>query len=186
MAPKHGSVDPFAAIREATLTHLRQHGCGCYPYFDGSLLGVIAGAAQARRIVELGTALGYTSVWFAHGSPSAHVDTIEADAEHVRLARANIAKAGFGDRVSVHHGDFDDLLPTLQPPYDVGFFDGHGPTLGYLREFTRLIRPRGVLITTNLDFGGDAARYRKTLADPARWLTTFAAEDGRTAISVKV
>jgi predicted O-methyltransferase YrrM len=178
--------DPFAAIREATLAHLRQHGCHCYPYFDGSLLGVIAGAAQASRIVELGTALGYTSISFAHGAPTAQVDTIEADDEHVRLARANIAKAGFDKRITVHHGDFDDVLPKLKPAYDVGFFDGHGPTMTYLREFKRLLRPRGVLVTTNLDVGGDSSRYRTTLTDPAQWLTTFAAEDGRTAISIKV
>jgi predicted O-methyltransferase YrrM len=178
--------DPYTSIREATLTHLRKHGCGCYPYFDGSLLGVTAGAAQAKRIVELGTALGYTSIWFAHGAKDAHVDTIEADEDHVQLARANIAKAGFDKRITVHHGDFDDVLPTFKPPYDVGFFDGHGPTLNYLKEFRRLLRKGGVLIATNLDFGGESARFRATLADPALWITSFAAEDGRTAISIKV
>ena len=185
MTSKRGN-DPYASIRDTTLAHLRAHGCSCYPYFDGTLLGVIAGAAQARRIVELGTALGYTSISFAHGARDAHVDTIEADDEHVRLARANIAKAGFEKRITVHHGDFDDVLPTLKPPYDVGFFDGHGPTMNYLREFRRLLRPRAVLITTNLDFGGDSSRYRTTLTDPEQWITSFAAEDGRTAISVKL
>ncbi|MBV8745916.1 MAG: hypothetical protein JO134_12835, partial [Xanthobacteraceae bacterium] len=82
------SGDPFASIRTATLAHLRKHGCGCYPFFDGSLLGVIAGAAGAQRIVELGTALGYTACWFAHGAPDAQIDTIDFDPEHVRLARA--------------------------------------------------------------------------------------------------
>ena len=70
--------------------------------------------------------------------------------------------------------------------YDVGFFDGHGPTLSYLGHFRRLIRKGGVLITTNLDFGGEASRYRTTLSDPAQWTTSFAAEDGRTAISVRL
>ncbi len=185
MAAKR-SNDPFEPVRAATLAHLRRHGCGCYPYYDGSLLGVVAATAHAKRIVELGTALGYTSIWFAHGARDAHVDTIEADADHVRLARENMSKAGYAERITVHHGDFDDVLPTLKPPYDVGFFDGHGPTMDYLKHFRRLLRPGGVLISTNLDFGGDANRYRATLADPAQWLTSFAAEDGRTAISVKV
>jgi predicted O-methyltransferase YrrM len=114
------------------------------------------------------------------------VDTIEFDPDHVMLARANIAKAGFDQRITVHHGSFDDVLPTLTGPYDAGFFDGHGPTLANLTELTRLIRTRGVLISTNLDFGGESARYRATLADPSQWLTSFAAEDGRTAISVKL
>jgi predicted O-methyltransferase YrrM len=178
-------ADPFAAVREATLAHIRQHGCGCYPYFDGSVLGVIAGASGAKRIVELGTALGYSAIWFAHGAPDAHVDTVEGDAEHVRIARGQIAAAGFADRVSVHHGDFKRVLATLAPGYDLGFFDGHGPTPALLAGLRRLLRPRGVLIATNLDFDGEAAPVRKALADPAQWLANFAVENGRTAIAVK-
>src|SRR5262245_60364945 len=179
-------IDPFHNVREATLAHIRRHGCHCYPYFDGTLLSIIAGTAQARRIVELGTALGYSSISFAHGAPDARIDTVELDSEHIRIAQENFAKAGFADRIKVHHGDFSDVLPTLMPAYDVGFFDGNGPTLDYHSHFRRLLRPRGVLISTNLDFGGEAARYRKQLADPSLWLTSFAAEDGRTAISIKV
>ncbi len=67
----------------------------------------------------------------------------------------------------------------------MGFFDGFAPSLAYLAEFRRLLRPRGVLVSTNLDVGrGD--QYRTALADPAQWLTSFAAEDGRTAISIKL
>ncbi|HVG51268.1 MAG TPA: class I SAM-dependent methyltransferase [Xanthobacteraceae bacterium] len=178
--------DPFGDVREATLTHIRRHGCHCYPYFDGSFLGTIAGAAQAKRIVELGTALGYSSIWFAHGARDAKIDTIEFDAEHVKLAQANFAKAGYADRITVHNGDFSDVLPTLQPSYDVGFFDGHGPTMDYLAHFTRLLRKGGVLISTNLDYGGESSRYRKQLTDTSLWLTSFAAEDGRTGVSIKL
>ena len=179
------SGDPFAEILAATHTHRARHGCGAYPYSEGPLLGVIAAAASARRIVELGTALGYTSLWLAHGAESAHVDTVERDPEHVRLARGHFAAAGYGGRITVHEGDFETVLPHLAPPYDLAFFDGFAPSLVYHAEFRRLLRPRGVLVSTNLDVGrGDA--YRAALADPAQWLTSFAAEDGRTAISVKL
>ena len=184
---RNDAADPFRAIRDATLAHIRTHGCGCYPFFDGSLLGVVAAATQAARILELGTALGYTAIWFAHGAPAAIIDTVEFDPEHVQIARENIAKAGFGNRITVHHGEFANVLPTLSPGYDLAFFDGWAPTLGDLEQFRRLLRPRGVLISTNLDMGGGhAAKYRGELADPARWLSSFAAEDGRTAISIKL
>jgi predicted O-methyltransferase YrrM len=188
MAPRSSgkAVDPFASIRTGTLTHLRKHGCHCYPFFDGSLLGVIAGAARARRIVELGTALGYTACWFAHGAPDAHIDTIDFDPEHVRLAGANIEAAGFGKRVTQHEGAFDDVLSKLKPGYDVAFFDGFDPTLRNLKELRTLLRPGGVLITTNLNFGSEARTYRERLSDARQWLTTFAAEDGRTAISIRI
>jgi predicted O-methyltransferase YrrM len=178
--------DPFAAVRAGTQAHLRRHGCGCYPFFDGSLLGVIAGAARAQRIVELGTALGYTACWFAHGAPQARIDTIDFDPEHVRLARANIEAAGFAQRVVLHEGAFDQILPTLEPGYDIGFFDGFDPTLRNLKDVRALLRPCGILITTNLNFGSEARPYCERLADPKQWLTSFAAEDGRTAISIKV
>jgi predicted O-methyltransferase YrrM len=177
--------DLFAEIRAQTQTHRARHGCGAYSYSEGPLLGVIAGAVGARRIVELGCALGYTALWLAHGAPEARVDTVERDPEHVRLARANFAAARCGDRITVHEGDFETVLPHFAPPYDLGFFDGFAPTLAHLTEFRRLLRPRGVLVSTNLDVGrGDA--YRAALADPAQFLTSFAAEGGRTAISIKL
>jgi predicted O-methyltransferase YrrM len=185
VAKRSTETDPFRHVREATLTHLKQHGCGCYPYFDGSLLGTIAAAVHAKRIIELGTALGYSAIWFAHGAREAIVDTIEFDAGHIKLAEANIGAAGYSGRVHIHHGSFEDILPHLVPGYDVGFFDGHGPTPDDLANLSRLLRPGGTLISTNLDYGREAAEYRATLTDPDSWLTTFAAEDGRTAISVK-
>ena len=183
--PRGVAADPFAPIRAETNAHRMRHGCGAHPYSEGPLLGVIAAAVDAKRIVELGTALGYTALWLGHGAQNAHIDTIERDLEHVRLARANFAAAGMGARIAVCDGDFDKVLATLAPGYDLGFFDGFGPSLSYLVEFRRLLRPRGVLVTTNLDVGrGD--HYRSALADPAQWLTSFAAEGGRTAISIKM
>jgi predicted O-methyltransferase YrrM len=80
-------VDRFAAILTQTNTHRARHGCGAYPYDDGSLLGVIAAAVKAKRILELGCALGYTANWMAFGAPEAIVDTVDMDPEHVRLAQ---------------------------------------------------------------------------------------------------
>jgi len=177
--------DPFAEIRAATVAHRARHGCGAHSYTEGPLLSVIAAACAARRIVELGTALGYTALCLAHGAEAAHVDTIERDPEHVRLARGHIAAAGMASRITVHEDDFETVLPRLSPPYDLGFFDGFAPTPAHLAEFRRLLRPRGVLVSTNLDFGR-ADAYRAALADPRQFITSFAAEDGRTAISIKL
>src|SRR5271170_989355 len=119
---KRALADPFAEVRKATAQHRARHGCGTYPYGNGPLLGVLAATAQARRILELGTALGYTALSFAHGAPNSTVDTIERDPQHAELARENIAAAGLDHRITVHEGDFATLLPTLDPGYDVAFF----------------------------------------------------------------
>jgi predicted O-methyltransferase YrrM len=180
------AVDPFAQIRKATLAHREQHGCGAYPYDNGPLLGVIAGAAGARRILECGTALGYTALSFAHGAPGAVVDTIERDPEHVQLARDNIAAAGKEGHITVHEGEFSQVLPTLDPGYDVAFFDGSTPATALLTALRRLLRTGGTLITANLNHGGTADAVRDALFTGKRWRSALVDEDGETAISIKL
>src|SRR5262245_14108719 len=66
--------DLFGEVRAQTLRHRAQHGCGAYPFADGSILGVIAAAVAAKRVLELGCALGYTALWFAHGAKGASIE----------------------------------------------------------------------------------------------------------------
>jgi len=184
--PAKKSPDPFGEVRAQTLRHRAQHGCGAYPFDDGSILGVIAAAVAAKRVLELGCALGYTALWFAHGAKGASIDTIEFDPAHVRLARENFVAFGVANRVSVHQGDFAEVLPRLAPGYDLAFFDGFAPTPGYLRTFQKLIRPRGVLISSNLHFRDAETRaYCDLLFAGGAWLTAAIA-DGDTAMSVRL
>jgi predicted O-methyltransferase YrrM len=178
--------DPFAQVRSQTLRHRAQHGCGTYPFEDGAILGVIAAAIAPERVLELGCALGYTALWFAHGAKAAKIDTIERDAEHVRLARENFSAFGVADRVTVHQGDFAGVLPKLAAGYDLAFFDGFSPTPDYLRAFQKLVRRGGVLISSNLHFRDAETRaYRELLFDGGVWLTAAIA-DGDTAMSVRL
>ena len=190
MAPRRDGRDsmddPFGHIRAATDAHRKQHGCGAWPYDNGPLLGALAGAANARRILELGTALGYTALWLAQGAPDAVVDTIERDAEHVRLAREHVGQSGMTGRVVVQHGDFAKVLRGLAPGYHVAFFDGFTPAPSILKELRRLLRPRGLLISANLTHGGEANAYRDALLAGDAWLTAFIDEDRETAISIKL
>jgi predicted O-methyltransferase YrrM len=184
--PQKKPPDPFAQVRSQTLRHRAQHGCGTYPFEDGAILGVIAAAVAPERVLELGCALGYTALWFAHGAKAAKIDTIERDPEHVRLARENFCAFGVADRVTVHQGDFAGVLPKLAAGYDLAFFDGFSPTPDYLRAFQRLVRRGGVLISSNLHFRDAETRaYRELLFDDGTWLTAAIA-DGDTAMSVRL
>jgi predicted O-methyltransferase YrrM len=177
--------ESFVAIREATLAHRAQHGCGAYPYDNGALLGALAAAANARRVLELGTALGYTALWFAKGAPQAVIDTIERDAEHVQLAREQVEAHGMGGHIVVHEGDFAQVLRGLDPGYDVAFFDGFTPGRPLLKEIRRLLRARGLLISANLTHTG-AEAYLAALQDKKTWLTAFTDEEHETALSIKL
>ncbi len=183
---KRPPPDPFAAIREATNQHRAQHGCTAYPYDKGPLLSVLAATAHARRILELGTALGYTALSFAHGAPDSTVDTIDRDGEHVRLARDNIAAAALDHRITVHQGDFAKVLTTFDPGYDVAFFDGGTPLPALHAALRGLLRTGGLLITANLNHGGTADAVYKALFDGKSWRSALVDERGETAISVKL
>jgi len=180
------TADPYAKIRSATDAHRARHGCSAYPYDNGPLLAALAAATGARRILELGTALGYTALSFASGAPDATVDTVERDPEHVRLARENIAGASMDHRITVHEGDFAAILPTLDPGYDIAFFDGQAPSPGLHKMLRGLLRTGGTLITANLNHGGTAEAVRKALFDGKSWRSALTDEDGETAISVKL
>jgi predicted O-methyltransferase YrrM len=179
------SSDPFSAVREATLAHRASHGCGAYPYDNGALLGALAAAANARRVLELGTALGYTALWLAKGAPEAVIDTIDHDAEHVRLAREQVETHGMAGHIVVHEGEFGQVLRRLDPGYDVAFFDGSTPTRPLLRDLRRLLRARGLLISANLTHAG-AEAYLAALQEKKSWLTAFIDEEHETALSIKL
>lgn len=174
--------DPFEALQETTRQHRARHGCGAYTYDDGSLPGVLAAAVGARRIVEVGTALGYTACWLASANDTTIVDTIENDAEHVELARSEIARYGLDHRVSVHNGDAESVLARFdESGYDVAFFDGFAPTIAVFKLLRSRLRVGGLLIAANLTLSG-ADAVRTELADASRWRThSF----GETAFAVK-
>ena len=176
------SSDPFAGVQTATREHQHRHRCGAYTYQDGTLPGAVAAAAGARRVVEVGTALGYTACWLASATSTTTVDTIEFDADHVRLAREQISSVGLAHRVTVHHGDADDILASLPAgEFDVAFFDGFTPTTTTITGLRTRLRVGGVLLAANLTLN-PAAEVLVCLNDPKLWLThSF----GETAICVK-
>ncbi|MCL7492515.1 MULTISPECIES: O-methyltransferase [Streptomyces] len=172
------AADRFGDIKAATLTHLEQHGCGCYPYADGSLLATLTAATKATTVVELGTALGYSAAWFA--TTGAHVHTIDRDPTHSRRAHEHLARHGLADHVTVHTGEGTDILPGVaDQDADVAFFDGYPPTTAAVQALAATLRPGGLLIAGNMTLGGQAEQIRGRLAS---WQHT---DLGETLLAVK-
>ena len=180
--------DPFADVQQATRQHLRQHGCGAYTFEDGPALTALSGWKQPQRVLELGTALGYTACCMAQGCASARVDTIEGDAVHVALAYEQIARHALTHRITVHHGQFDEILGQLEAGYDLAFFDGFEPPPTTIAQVRDLLSPGGMLVCSNLQLGrGTAARQlAHDLDDADRWQTLASIEGGRTAVRIKL
>jgi predicted O-methyltransferase YrrM len=123
----------------------------------GALLRVLATAVQAKRILEIGTAIGYSGLWLAGALPAGGtLLTMEYDEERAHQARENFARAGFSDRVSVIVGDAQRMLAKVSGPFDFVFQDGdkkqYGPMLDRLVD---LLRPGGLLVTDNVLWSGE-------------------------------
>lgn len=95
---------------------------------QGKLLQLLAKLQGARTILEIGTLGGYSTLWLARALPAEwHLITLEADATHAEVARANVARAGLADRIELRLGNALDTLPQLAAegaaPFDMIFID---------------------------------------------------------------
>jgi predicted O-methyltransferase YrrM len=91
---------------------------------QGKLLMLLAQSLGARRILEIGTLGGYSTIWLARGlAGGGLLITLEADPKHAEVARANIARAGLSDLVEVRLGKAIETLPRLVGPFDLTFID---------------------------------------------------------------
>ena len=180
--------DPFADIQQATRQHLRQHSCGAYTFEDGQALTTLSGWKRPQRVLELGTALGYTACCLAQGYALSWVDTIDGDIDHVALARDHIAKHALSHRITVHHGQFDEILAQLETGYDLAFFDGFAPPLSTILRVRDLLAIGGVLVCSNLQLGRRSAAQTlaRDLDDSRRWKALTPIERGRTAVRIKM
>lgn len=123
----------------------------------GALLHVLTLALGARRVLEIGTAIGYSGSWIARALPrDGMLITLEIDAPRAARAKANFARAGVAERTSVMIGDASVLLAKVRGPFDLIFQDGekrqYGPMLDRLAA---LLRPGGLLITDNVLWDGE-------------------------------
>ena len=120
---------------------------------QGKFLSVLAGAIQARRILEIGTLGGFSTIWLARGAgPEGRVLTLEYEPKHAEVARTNIDRAGVGDRVEVVVGAALDTLPTVTAgPFDLVFIDADKEhNAEYVEWAIRLTRPGSVIVVDNV------------------------------------
>ncbi len=175
------------------------------PPETGALLQLLARAAAARRILEIGTANGYSGIWLARALPAdGTLITIEIDPARAALARANFARAGLAERANVMIGDATRLVSKVSGPFDVIFQDAdkllYEPMLDRL---VALLRPAGLLVTDNALWGGEVVhgyvdhpkresgsseaidRYNGRLAADPRLDTVFVACGDGVAIAIR-
>lgn len=169
--PTHDDVDAF--LTETLLTAdptldaaLRaQHEAGMPAIevapVNAKFLHLLTRIAGARRVLEIGTLGGYSTIWLARAvGAEGRVVTIEAEPANAAVARANLERAGVADRVEILLGRGTEVLPTLDggEPFDLVFIDADKESnTVYLDWAARLGRPGTVVVLDNVVRGGEVA-----------------------------
>ena len=123
---------------------------------EGRFLQTLVWSLQARRVLELGTYSGYSSISMAAGLPEGgEIHTCELDEEHAAFARRYIERAGLSDRITVHVGPALETVQQLDGPWDFVFIDADKE--GYLDYYEAVLpklSPRGLIAADNTLRGG--------------------------------
>ena len=160
--PGWRAVDAYIADRllggdAALAATLAANAAGGLPDIDvspaqGRMLHLFARMTGARRILEIGTLGGYSTIELARALPAdGELVTLEIDAHHADVARANIAAAGLGDRVTVVTGPALDSLAAIEGPFDFVFIDADKQNnAAYVDHAIRLSRLGTTIVVDNV------------------------------------
>ncbi|MDY0882724.1 O-methyltransferase [Dongia soli] len=143
---------------------------------QGKFLYLLAKLINAKRILELGTLAGYSSIWMARAlSAEGRLLTLEYSEKHAKVARSNLQRAGLEDRVEVMVGPALETLPQLaargEAPFDMVFIDADKNNYpAYLDLVVKLTRPGGLVLADNVVRAGSVLAPDKgdTAAEGAR------------------
>ncbi len=155
---------------------------------EGKQLQLMARMCGAKRILEIGTLGGYSTLWLARAlPPDGKLVTLEFSPKHAEVARANLAKAGVGDRVQVITGPALETLPTLTGPFDFFFLDANKDGYpDYFRWALKLSHPGSVIVADNVVRDGRVidAESDNALVQGVRGMTDLIAAESRVSASV--
>ena len=126
------------------------------------LLKFLLASAHPKRILEVGTAVGFSALLMAEYNPvPAHITTIENYEKRIPIARSNFARAGREEEITLIEGDALEVLKNLEGTYDLIFMDAaKGQYIHYLPEAIRLLEPGGLLVSDNVLQDGDVIESR--------------------------
>lgn len=122
-----------------------------------TFLKTVLAMRQPERILEVGTAVGFSAILMAQYDPvPCRITTIENYEKRIPIARANFLRAQVEEQITLLEGDAAEILPALEGTYDFIFMDAaKGQYIHFLPDILRLLAPGGVLISDNVLQEGD-------------------------------
>lgn len=143
---------------------------------EGRVLRQLTEAIGAKRVVEIGTSSGYSTIWLAIGARASggRVFTHEIDPEKIKLASENFKKAGVDDVITIIEGDAHQTVKQHTEPIDILFFDAEKKGyLDYLEQLLPLVRPGGLIIGHDMHGRMPDPRYMKAITTNPDLDTSF-------------
>jgi caffeoyl-CoA O-methyltransferase len=142
---------------------------------EGRFLELLVFAAQATRVLEIGTFTGYSSIAMAAGLPEGgSIISLEVDAHHAMTARGNIADAGLESCISVIEGPALTTLAQLQGPFDLVFIDADKVSYDdYFEAVLPKLASHGIIVADNTLFSGGVLAREHDPNESARALRDF-------------
>lgn len=114
---------------------------------------------QPEKILEIGTAIGFSALLMAEYTPQAQITTIDRNPEMIELAKANFAKYDSRQQITLLEGDAVDLLETLEGSYDLVFMDSaKSKYVVFLPQVLKRLNPGGLVLIDDVFQGGDVAK----------------------------
>jgi len=140
----------------------------------GNLLKVLIGIVAPERILEVGTAVGYSSILMSENMPQGcTITTIENYDKRIPVARNNFKRAGKEDVITLIEGDASEVLKKLEGPYDFIFMDAaKGQYINYLPDVKRILKKGGLLISDNILQEGELVESRYAVTRRNRTIHT--------------
>lgn len=124
----------------------------------GLMLQMLVGATGAERVLEVGSAIGYGTIWLARGGAETRVLAIEREADRIEQARAYLDRARVADRVRFVEGDALEVVRGLEPAFDLIYLDCDKRDYRRLLDFSlQLLRLGGLVVIDNLLWKGQVA-----------------------------
>jgi predicted O-methyltransferase YrrM len=149
----------------------------------GKLLWILARVLNAKRVLEIGTLAGYSTIWLARGmADGGRLVTLEYVEKHAEVARANLQRAGVANRVEVRVGAALDTLASVQGPLDLTFIDADKQNNAeYFRWALKLSRPGALIVVDNVVRDGKVidARSRDASVQGVRKLNELLTSEKR-------
>ena len=120
------------------------------------VVGKILEDKKPERILEIGTAVGYSAIMFSkYLTENGYIDTIERDEERIKEAKENVKDLNLEEKIHIFEGDAIEILPTLKGPYDVVFIDAaKGKYPIFLSEALRMLGNNGIIVADNVLYKG--------------------------------